>query len=38
MTLDDISVLMAEAEAMDIVNNSLKSDQHKIPPDKSYCC
>ena len=34
MTLDDMSVLVAEVEAMDIVNNSLKSDQHKLPPGK----
>ena len=34
MTLDDMSVLVAEAEAMDIVNNSLKSDQQKLPPGK----
>ena len=31
-TLDDMTVLVAEAEAMDIVNNSLKSDQQKLPP------
>jgi hypothetical protein len=34
MTLDDMSVLVAEVEAMDIVNNSLNSDQHKLPPGK----
>ena len=33
-TLDDMTVLVAEAEAMDIVNNSLKSDQQKLPPGK----
>ena len=32
MTLDAMTVLVAEAEAMDIVNNSLKSDQQKHPP------
>ena len=34
MTLDAMTVLVAESEAMDIVNNSLKSDQHKQPPGK----
>ena len=34
MTLDAMTVLVAEAEAMDIVNNSLKSDHQKQPPGK----
>ena len=34
MTLDDMSVLVADVEAMDIVNNSLKSEQPKLPPGK----
>ena len=34
MTLDDMSVLVADVEAMDIVNNSLKSEQPKFPPGK----
>ena len=34
MTLDAMTVLVAESEAMDIVNKSLKSDQQKPPPGK----
>ena len=31
MTLDEMTMLVAEAEAMDIINNSLKSEQPKVP-------
>ena len=34
MTLDNMSVLVADVEAMDIVNNSLKSEQQKLAPGK----
>ena len=34
MTLDNMSVLVADVEAMDIVNNSLKSEQPKLAPGK----
>ena len=30
MTLDDMTILVADVEAMDIVNNSLKHDQPKV--------
>ena len=32
MTLDDMTILVADVEAMDIVNNSLKHDQPKVTP------
>ena len=31
MTLDEMTMLVAEAEAMDIINNSLMSEQPKVP-------
>ena len=31
MTLDEITTLVAEAEVMDIINNSLKSEQPRVP-------
>ena len=34
MTLDEMPTLVAEAEAMDIINNSLKPEQTKVPQGK----
>ena len=34
MTLEAMTTLVAESEAMDIINASLKPDQHKLPPSK----
>ena len=34
MTLEAMTTLVAESEAMDIINPSLKPDQHKLPPSK----
>ena len=34
MTLDDMTILVAESEAMDVINASLKPVHPKIPPNK----
>ena len=34
MTLDEMTTLVAESEAMDIINASLKPEQPKVPPSK----
>ena len=34
MTLDEMTTLVSEAEAMDIINKSLKQEHNKAPPVK----
>ena len=35
MTLDEMTILVAESEAMDVINASLKPEHSKVPPSKA---